>query len=242
VARPTSAVHVILWTHFVPGFVQPTLSVSGEATRMGWVLLERRLVLSERLSIELQACDRARNRYRRWHVTAGQDLFGYWHARVTFGRIGCDGRTIRHDFVNENDAATFIRACLHRRATAEKRLSIRYRVIEASPTALPLLRIVGLQERPCSEFAQQESLKGLEAMRLIGDWPPAHEPPTTKHPPFAPGSSRLLSRPRRRGAASAGSALPLLRIVGREEEQCSKSAERERPREVRPSIRMKTAR
>jgi hypothetical protein len=67
-------------------------------------------VLSERLSIELQACDRARNRYRRWHLAAGQDLFGRWHARVTFGRIGCEGRTIRHDFVNEDDAAAFIRA------------------------------------------------------------------------------------------------------------------------------------
>jgi len=87
--------------------------------------------LSERLSIELQACDRARNSYRRWHVTAGQDLFGRRHARVTFGRIGCDGRTIRHEFVTEDAAATFIRACLRRRATAEKRLSIWYRVVEA---------------------------------------------------------------------------------------------------------------
>jgi len=107
-------------------------------------------VLSERLSIELQACDRARNRYRRWHVTAGQDLFGRWHARVTFGRIGCDGRTIRHDFVSGDDAAAFIRACLRRRATAERRLSIRYRVIDASPSALSLLRITGLEEMPCS--------------------------------------------------------------------------------------------
>jgi hypothetical protein len=63
--------------------------------------------LSERPSIELQACDGARNRYRRWHLAAGQDLFGRWHARVTFGCIGCEGRTIRHDFVNEDDAAAF---------------------------------------------------------------------------------------------------------------------------------------
>ena len=108
-------------------------------------------VLSERLSIELQACDRARNRYRRWHVAAGQDLFGRWHARVTFGRIGCDGRTIRHEFLNEDSATAFIRVCLRRRATAERRLSIRYRVIEASPTALPLLQTVGLEGMPCPE-------------------------------------------------------------------------------------------
>ena len=113
--------------------------------------------MSERLSIELQACDCARNRYRRWHVAAGQDLFGRWHARVTFGRIGCEGRTIRNDFVNEDDAAPFIRASLPRRATTEKRLAIRYRVIEASPSALPLLRIAGLKERRCSVFAERES-------------------------------------------------------------------------------------
>jgi predicted DNA-binding WGR domain protein len=83
---------------------------------MGFVGTET--VLSERLSIELQACDRARKRYRRWHVTASQDLFRRWHVRVTFGRIGCDGRNIRHEFVTEDAAAAFIRACLHRRATA----------------------------------------------------------------------------------------------------------------------------
>jgi hypothetical protein len=43
---------------------------------------------------------------------------------VTFGCIGCEGRTIRHDFVNKEDAAAFIRACLRRRATAEKRLAM----------------------------------------------------------------------------------------------------------------------
>ena len=90
--------------------------------------------LSERLSIELDACDRARNHYRRWHVTAGQDLSGRWHTRVIFGRIGCSGRIIHHDFVTEDAAAAFIRACLRRRATAENRLSIRYRVIAASPS------------------------------------------------------------------------------------------------------------
>jgi len=109
------------------------------------------------LSIELQACDRARNRDRRWYVDARQDLFGHWHARVTFGRIGCDGRTIRHDFVTEAATAAFIRACLRRRGTAEKRLSIRYRVIDASPSALPLLRIAGLEEEQCSGFAARET-------------------------------------------------------------------------------------
>ncbi|MGH7041154.1 MAG: hypothetical protein ACREFY_03365, partial [Acetobacteraceae bacterium] len=79
-----------------------------------------------------------------------------WNTRVTFGRIGCEGRTRRHDFESEADATAFIRACLRRRGTAEKRLSIRYRVIDASPSALSLLRIVGLEEGQCAGFAARE--------------------------------------------------------------------------------------
>ena len=109
------------------------------------------------MRIELQACDRERNRYRSWRVEADRDLFGRWNTRVTFGRIGCEGRTRRHDFANEADAAGFIRACLRRRGTAEKRLSIRYRVIDASPSAVPLLRIAGLEEGQCSGFAARET-------------------------------------------------------------------------------------
>ena len=113
--------------------------------------------MSERLSIELQACDRARNRYRRWHLAACQDLFGRWHARVTFGRIGCEGRTIRHDFVNEEDAAASIRACLRWRPTNRKKVRHslpRHRGFAKRP---PLLRIAGLQARRCSVFAEWES-------------------------------------------------------------------------------------
>lgn len=110
------------------------------------------------ISIELQACDRAANRYRSRRVEAGQDLFGRWNARVTFGRIGCDGRTRRHDFPTETAVEIFLRRCLRRRGTAEKRLSIRYRVIDASPSALPLLRLTGLEEEGCSRFVGRERL------------------------------------------------------------------------------------
>lgn len=56
------------------------------------------------MTVELRACDRRRNRYRAWRVDAAQDRFGRWNTRVTFDRIGCDGRTQRHDF--DSEAAT----------------------------------------------------------------------------------------------------------------------------------------
>jgi predicted DNA-binding WGR domain protein len=102
------------------------------------------------MSVELRACDRCRTRYRAWRVDAGLDLFGRWNARVTFGRIGCDGRTQHHDFDSESATTAFVRACLRQDDTAEKRPSIRGWVIDASRSALPLLRVLGPEVRPCS--------------------------------------------------------------------------------------------
>ncbi len=129
------------------------------------------------MSIELRACDRRRNRYRAWRIDAGRDLFGRWNARVTFGRIGCDGRTQRHDFDTEAATTAFVRACLRRRGTAEKRLSVGYRVIDASPSALPLLRVLGLEVTPRSEPAEGR-LKDLTL-----DWPFDGEAPGTARSP-----------------------------------------------------------
>ena len=56
------------------------------------------------IDVELQACDRAANRFRSWRVEVGKDLFGRWNARVSFGRIGCEGRTRRHDFRTEAES------------------------------------------------------------------------------------------------------------------------------------------
>jgi predicted DNA-binding WGR domain protein len=128
------------------------------------------------MSIELRACDRRRNRYRAWRVEADQDLFGRWNARVTFGRIGCDGRTQRHDFDSEAATAAFVRACLRRRGTAEKRLSVGYRVIDASPSALPLLRVLGLDVTPRSEPAEGRPKD------LALDWPFDGEAPGSTRP------------------------------------------------------------
>jgi hypothetical protein len=108
------------------------------------------------IDVELQACDRAANRFRSWRVEVGKDLFGRWNARVSFGRIGCEGRTRRHDFRTEAEVERFLRRCLRRRGTALNRLSIRYRLIDASPSALPLLRLVGLEEDKCVRSAGKE--------------------------------------------------------------------------------------
>jgi hypothetical protein len=93
--------------------------------------------------IELQACAPAANCYRRWRVEVGPDLFGLWTARVTFGRIGRAGRTIRYEFSSEPELQAFLRNRLRRRASAERRIGVAYSVTRAPSAAEPLLRLAG---------------------------------------------------------------------------------------------------
>lgn len=96
--------------------------------------------------IELQACDRLTNRFRLWRLHAGRDLFGLWHARVSFGRIGCDGRTIRYDFADEAGVSRSVRTCLLRRRRARKQAGAAYRTLQASPSARTLLEELGMDD------------------------------------------------------------------------------------------------
>ncbi len=84
------------------------------------------------------------NRLRSWRVKIAEDLFGAWHARVTFGRIGYPRRTINRHFENARDVHRFVRRALRRRRTAVRRLGVAYEAVEASVNARPLLAEVGL--------------------------------------------------------------------------------------------------
>lgn len=84
----------------------------------------------EELAILLEACEPRLNRHRSWRIRMGHDLFGRWHARVTFGRIGRSGRTLRYDFVSREEAKAFVEAVLRRRRGAPKRCGAAYRLIE----------------------------------------------------------------------------------------------------------------
>ena len=44
-------------------------------------------------AIHLEACDPARNIWRSYSITAGQDLFGDWIVVLNYGRISARGTT-----------------------------------------------------------------------------------------------------------------------------------------------------
>jgi predicted DNA-binding WGR domain protein len=95
--------------------------------------------------VVLRACDPSLDRYRSWSIEAGKDLFGNWMARVSFGRIGCNGRTIAHEFASEDEVRAFVRKGLRRRQTAVRRLGVAYRVVDASPEAFSIIALAGLE-------------------------------------------------------------------------------------------------
>jgi len=84
----------------------------------------------ERFCIRLEALDPAHGRFRAYRIDAGTDLLGDWLVDVTYGRIGSQGRTIRHLASGEADARRIVRRCLQRRATAPKRIGVPYQLRE----------------------------------------------------------------------------------------------------------------
>lgn len=87
----------------------------------------------------LLACGPALDRHRSWSLVAGQDLFRNWTAGVSFGRIGCNGRTISRELALEDKLRAFVTNGLRRRKTAIRRLGVAYRVVEDSPESSAIL-------------------------------------------------------------------------------------------------------
>jgi predicted DNA-binding WGR domain protein len=77
-------------------------------------------------SIRLEARDPARNLWRSYRLTAGQDLFGTWIVTITYGRIGSQGHTKTVPLADEAEACRYVRQCLKKRANAPRRLGVPY--------------------------------------------------------------------------------------------------------------------
>lgn len=77
--------------------------------------------------IELVAVDAGRNIRRRWSVAAYRDLFGAVIVETGWGRVGGQGRCLVRSFVDEGEAARYVRALLARRRRAPRRIGVAYR-------------------------------------------------------------------------------------------------------------------
>jgi predicted DNA-binding WGR domain protein len=102
----------------------------------------------DEIAILLQGRNAEANRHRAWRVEAGRDLFGAWMVRVSFGRFGCRGRTFAREFASEDEARAYVRDGLRRQKGAIRRRGVEYRVIDASPAALPLLATLRISSDP----------------------------------------------------------------------------------------------
>ncbi len=83
-------------------------------------------------AIHLEARDPARNIWRAYSITGGQDLFGDWVVVLSYGRIGAKGRTKTVTLPDEEAARCYVRQCLKKRENAPKRIGIGYTMIQAT--------------------------------------------------------------------------------------------------------------
>jgi predicted DNA-binding WGR domain protein len=81
-------------------------------------------------SIQLEARDPARNRFRAYQVDVARDLFGAWLVEVKFGRIGAKGRRLVSALEDEHAARRMVCERLRRREGAPKRIGVAYRTLE----------------------------------------------------------------------------------------------------------------
>ena len=85
---------------------------------------------NETFRIRLEAKNPEKGHLRAYRIDAGQDLFGQWNIEVTYGRIGRRGRSVTYSATDDAGAAAIVRNCLHRRASAPKRIGVPYSIRE----------------------------------------------------------------------------------------------------------------
>jgi len=102
------------------------------------------------LRIRLEARSSARRCHRAYEVAVSTDLFGAWLVEMSYGRIGALGRTKARSFLSADDAAAQVKACLRKRASAPRRISVAYRV--RSAVQCGDWRRYDLEERLCAWF------------------------------------------------------------------------------------------
>ncbi len=84
----------------------------------------------ESFCISLEARDPARGCWRAYRIEAGTDLLGDWLVDVCYGRIGSNGKRIRHVASDEQEARRIVKHCLQRRSSAPKRIGVGYQLCQ----------------------------------------------------------------------------------------------------------------
>ncbi|MCA9470136.1 MAG: WGR domain-containing protein [Nitrospira sp.] len=83
--------------------------------------------MGERFHIKLEAKNPEKGNFRSYAIDAGKDLFGHWEIEVSYGRISRRGRSVTYSAPDDGAAATIIRHCLKKRASAPKRIGVPYK-------------------------------------------------------------------------------------------------------------------
>jgi hypothetical protein len=80
------------------------------------------------LAVSFEAHNIEKNHHRRYNVTVGRDLFGYWTVSIRYGRTGHLGRELRYAGSQAEDLRAIVRDRLRRRLSAPRRIGCSYRL------------------------------------------------------------------------------------------------------------------
>lgn len=117
-------------------------------------------------SIQLEACDPVRNRFRAYRLDVVRDLFGAWLVEVKFGRIGAKGRKLVAALDDEHAARRMVRDRLKRRNRAPKRIGVAYRTLEVWDPHdwMPVARLDAVKKAGKRKFSLNEEVDAFGAL------------------------------------------------------------------------------
>lgn len=84
------------------------------------------------LTLTLEAHHADNDHHRRYELSLGQDLLGYWMVTIRYGRIGQGGQERRYASAKPEDMRAVVCERLRRRSSAPRRIGCPYRVVGLS--------------------------------------------------------------------------------------------------------------
>jgi len=74
----------------------------------------------------LQANDQEQNKHRFYRIAYGQDLFEQWIVEITYGQVGCKGRSLITLYDSQKEAVSYVKQALKRRQSSTGRTGVNY--------------------------------------------------------------------------------------------------------------------
>ena len=80
----------------------------------------------------MQANDPEQNKHRFYRIAYGQDIFDQWIVEITYGQVGCKGRSLITLYDSQKEAVSYVKQALKRRQSSPNRIGVAYESVYSS--------------------------------------------------------------------------------------------------------------